>query len=368
MYGGRRTGTAISLLCGVLAVALMAPLAGAGPPLPTRIDDAEDCGQPVPDGVAVRNVNDDGQTISLDVLVLLDGVPIERGHEVMTKTAEAYAPLDISLDYRFEEVAFEPEEPATDTSRSKSDSMVLLEDAKKWTLGARPADADAVYVLTAKNIPEAAGRADCIGGVRYPQRAFAVGEDLPYEGFDGLFYKNGTAKIVGHEIGHLMGAHHHYANCAQGTPGAVEEVGPTPCTLMFNFVDFMSLIFNNLEGSVVRGYALKHAAGGPDTDRIASSAVALTFENGIARGRVSSSAAACRNDSEIRLQRYAEERLPQDEDWVDHATGTVHAGAFRIKAPGTSGTLRALLPEQTFEDAQGSLVCAQASSAPRQVP
>lgn len=369
MGGRRRAGISISLLSGVLAVALAAPFAAAGSrPGAAFIDDAEDCLEPVPDGVALPGVNDDGQTISLDVLVLLDGVTVARGHEVMKKTAEAYAPLDISLDYRFEQVAFEPDEPGDATTPPASESERLLMDAKQWTLGARPADADVVYVLTDKDVSDAAGRADCIGGVRYPEFAFAVGENYRYEDLAGLFYKFGTAKITAHEIGHLMGAHHHYANCAEGSPGAVAEGGPTPCSLMFNFIDFISLIFNNLEGSVVRGHALQYAAAGPDADRVPSSSVAVTFANGWARGTVSSPAAACRSGSEIRLQRYTDEPDPASSEWVDVATGRTRAGAFKIKARGVSGQLRAFLPEQSFEDAEGSLVCAQAASAPFEAP
>ncbi|HEV2756581.1 MAG TPA: M12 family metallo-peptidase [Actinomycetota bacterium] len=364
MGGKRRAGIAISLVGGALAIALAAPFASAGSAAVPLVDDAEDCLEPVPDGVAVPGVNDDGQPISLDVLVLLDGVPVERGHEVMKKTSEAYAPLDISLDYRFEHVAFEPEEPETETSPPASTSTRLLAEIKKWTFGERPADTDVVYLLTTKDLSDAAGRADCIGGVRYPGRAFAVGEDYRYEDLAGLFYKNGTAKIAGHEIGHLMGAHHHYANCAEGSPGAVEEGGPTPCSLMTNFVDFMSLIFNNLEGSVVRGHAAQFATAGPDADRIASSSVTFTFESGVARGTVSSSAATCRGRAEIRLQRYTDELEFVDQEWADVATGRVRNGKFKINAPGASGQLRAFYPEQSFEDAQGGIVCAQAASAP----
>jgi hypothetical protein len=361
--GGRRRTLATSLLLGVLALALVPAFASARPPAGPLVDDAEDCLEPVPDGVALP-VNDDGQKISLDVLVLLDGVTLERGHEVMEKAAEAYTPLDVSLDYRFEQVAFEPDTPETATAPAASDSDRLLLDAKKWTLGNRPADTDVVYVLTAKDISDAAGRADCIGGVRFPDGAFAIGENYRSEDLLGVFYKNATAKIAGHEIGHLMGAHHHYANCAEGTPGAVAETGPTPCSLMVNYIDFMSLIFNNLEGSVVRGHAAKWAVGGPDADRIATSTVAFTFSKGVARGTVSSPEGECRDGSEIRIQRYAHEREFVDQEWVDVASGRTRAGRFKVKAPGVTGTLRAFLPEQELEDGQGDLVCAQAASAP----
>ncbi|MDQ3957582.1 MAG: hypothetical protein M3273_04585 [Actinomycetota bacterium] len=365
----RRVAVAGLAAAALLSSALAAPFASATAPRrgPAWIDDAEDCLEGVPAAASVTDVTDDGQRISLDALVLLDGVPVERGREVMKKAEEAYAPLRISLDVRYEEVAFAPEEPGDGTAPPASPSLRLLEDAKRWTFGARPADTDVVYVLTHKDISDAAGRADCIGGVRYPEFAFAVGEDFRHENLAGIFYKFGTAKIAGHEIGHLMGAHHHYANCAEGTPGAVNEQGPTPCSLMFNFIDFMSLIFNNLEGSVVRGHAIEFASRGPDADRVGSSAVELRVESGIARGTIASQEPSCRDRSEVRLQRYTSERPYEEQEWVDVAAGMARRGAFRINASGISGELRAFVPEQTFEDAEGEILCAQAASRPVEV-
>ncbi len=96
-----------------------------------------------------------------------------------------------------------------------------------------------------------------------PDSAFAVGEDFtPDEsadlGFTALA-RNLTAKVAAHEVGHLMGGHHHYANCAEGL---LSEVGSelSPCTLMFNAVDASSLNFSSLNGLVVRGHGEAYAA------------------------------------------------------------------------------------------------------------
>ncbi len=60
-----------------------------------------------------------------------------------------------------------------------------------------------------------AGVAYCIGGVRYADTAFAIGEgSSPWE--TTLDDKTFSAKIAAHEIGHVMGAHHHYGNCVEG--------------------------------------------------------------------------------------------------------------------------------------------------------
>ena len=67
--------------------------------------------------------------------------------------------------------------------------------------------------------------------------------------------------MLGHEIGHLLGAHHEYGNCVQGI--GVEDVTnrePAACTLMMSFVDFQSLRFGAIDGSVIRGHAESYAA------------------------------------------------------------------------------------------------------------
>ena len=344
----------------VVALPTFSPAAAGG--LGPFLDDEEDCLEPVPAAVSATGVTDKGQTISLDVLVLLDGVTLERGQEVIKKAAEAYAPLEITLDARYETVAFKPEDAGEgDTPIPSSRSTRLLEDMKKWTLGTRPADVDVVYLLTEKDLSDAAGRADCIGGVRYAEAAFAVGENYRAEDLLGVFYKNGTAKIAAHEIGHLMGAHHHYANCAEGTPGAIEEVGPTPCSLMFNYIDFLSLRFSSLEGAAVRGHAIEFASMGPDSQAVRSRAIALTIDRKFAIGAVDSSDPACEAKVEVRIQRYASERIYDDQEWVDVAAGKSRRdGSFKVKFPLTAGQYRTFAPEHEV----GKTVCAQGASAP----
>lgn len=330
------------------------------------VDEEEDCLELVPAATSVTDVTDTGQTISLDVLVLLDGVDPARGQEVIKKAAEAYGPLKITLDARYETVAFKPEDPGTgDTPVPSSTSTRLLEDMKKWTFGSRPADVDVVYLLTEKDLSDAAGRADCIGGVRYPDAAFAVGEDYRFEDLLLVFYKNATAKIAAHEIGHLMGAHHHYANCAEGAPGAVEEVGPTPCSLMFNFIDFLSLRFSVLEGAVVRGHAIEFASLGPDSQAIRSRQVVLSIEAGAATGAVDSSDSFCESKVDVRIQRYESDKPYEEQTWADVAAGkTRRDGTFKVKLPVVGGQYRAFSPEQAVGTGDEKIVCAQGASAP----
>ena len=69
-----------------------------------------------------------------------------------------------------------------------------------------------------------------------------------------------AAEVISHEIGHLMGAHHHYANCVEGNLSSDGPGDLSPCTLMFNSVNNASLSFSSVEGAVVRGHAVNYAA------------------------------------------------------------------------------------------------------------
>jgi hypothetical protein len=232
-------------------------VARASRDVPTEATDPVSCLEPVPAAIGVAGVTDSGQRVSLDVAVLLDGVDLGLANQIMTKAAESYAPLKVDLNVvSYRSVAFTGTEGAG-----------IIQQAKTYYGGKRPAGSDLVYVLTSKDITDAgdtglAGLADCIGGVRFPTRAFAVGEAVGIEPFTAgpfIFEVDAHPEIAAHEMGHLMGAHHHYANCVEGTlQGEVTDV--SPCTLMFNFVDFQSLNFSTLNGTVVRGHAVQYAS------------------------------------------------------------------------------------------------------------
>jgi reprolysin-like metallo-peptidase family M12B len=220
------------------------------------IDVVRECLEPVPASVSTNFL----LNVELKTMVLLDGVTRERAQQVMSTAASSYAPLNISLTWRFRDVAF-----ATD------DADALIQGAKDLFGGKRPKNFDLVYVMTTKDIQlggdtAVAGLADCIGGVRYPETAFAVGEDFGAAEDAGrplgpfVHTVNGSSIVVAHELGHLMGGHHHYGNCVEGiTLLDLLKLELTPCTLMFNAVNFASLPFSTLNSTVVRGHALDYA-------------------------------------------------------------------------------------------------------------
>ncbi|HVF53697.1 MAG TPA: zinc-dependent metalloprotease family protein [Actinomycetota bacterium] len=239
-------------------------------PIGSPLDDPEhDCFEPVPASVSVTNVTDGGQTVSLEILVLLDGITPKRGRSVMKTMAESYTPLAIELVSSYRKVSFAHDgivETTPGAPVPTGDAPRLMQDAKDLLGGVRPDGIDVVLILTNKDIfyvdgePQygLAGQADCIGGVRYDDHAFAVSEGVSWweETASDEFL---TGKIAAHEVGHLMGAHHHYGNCGEGDQHP--EGSDSYCTVMFpSLINYMARNFSTLEGTVVRGHAVDFAS------------------------------------------------------------------------------------------------------------
>ena len=226
------------------------------------LDDVADCTEAVPAAAGASGVTDAGQKIELSVALLLDGTDAARATEVMNKAREAYAPLGIELTLLSQRKV----------TIQSSDSLQILEEAKALSGGVPPAGADLVAVFTSKQMQSGAGgastvigQADCIGGIRFPAHSFAVVTDVadiePLQVAPGFYLDmDATAETMAHEIGHLMGAQHHYANCVEGNTTSAGAGDVSPCTLMFPAVDGESLQFGALEGLVVRGHAVDYAA------------------------------------------------------------------------------------------------------------
>lgn len=229
---------------------------------PFANDVVDDCLEPVPESASISGATDDGKVISLEVLVLLDGITLRRGKRVMTDAARSYEPLDILLRPTFRSVA---KQSAFWAFNNSGEYHEMEEAARDAVGGQRPQGFDLVYVMTNKDLhsqgdSSIAGFAFCIGGVRYPEMAFAVGEGAsPWEYLinDETF----SAKIAAHEIGHLLGAHHHYGNCIEGDRSTAGGGEPSICTVMWTIdVAYVALNFGTLEATVIRGHAVDFAA------------------------------------------------------------------------------------------------------------
>lgn len=262
----------LGVVAGTLLLVFAAGSAVARPALGTqqyqdgpRTDEEQDCDEFVPaeESVTVDGITDDGRMLSVAVLTILDDVPLAVGQEAMATAAGAYREWNIDLEVTYSETSFAPEEFAPEEmeeGRPAISTDALVAASKTWVGGSRPEGIDIVYTISSKFLTDAAGFADCIGGVRWADRAFAVGEVADELNLGLNFYVDGTGKIAAHEIGHLLGAHHHYANCVEGaSTDIVRDLNPAPCTVMFNYSDFQSAHFGTLEATVIRGHVLAFA-------------------------------------------------------------------------------------------------------------
>lgn len=231
------------------------------------LDDPEhDCLEPVPESAGVSGVSDEGQTVKLEVLVLLDRVPKARARAVMERLGETYAPLDVEVVVTaYRRISVPGDRPRPGGKRPAAEDHALFAAMKKAVGGERPEGSDAVHLLTSKDAYYMnggepayglAGVADCIGGIRYDDHAFSFSEGIGE--YDEL--RDDMAGIIAaHEIGHVMGAHHHYGNCGEGSPFMQQSA--TPCTVMFPaFIALNAGNFGTLEGAVVRGHAVDFAS------------------------------------------------------------------------------------------------------------
>jgi hypothetical protein len=345
---GTRTAT-LTCVCAALAALLVAPHALARPTGSGRpagyIDDAEDCIEAVPAATSVYGVEDDGAEVVLDVHVVLDDLHLEWGQRMVEFAAEPFADVGVRVDPTFEEVHFEASGELADGTPT-IDPIALIEKTRAHTGGIRPYGADVVYTFTSKELVSSgafgssvAGQADCIGGVRYAHRAFAVGETGLEDRDDWSKY---GGKIAAHEVAHLLGAHHHYANCAEGDPEGIRQ-DLTPCTLMFNDVFFISLRLSTIEAAAVRGHALGYANDTPTGPLpVAERAVWLSRSRKLLEGTVTSSAGGCVDAVQVVVaQRRGKtwetlEEVTTDE-WGEFAVPIDAPGRLRATAPSTRG-------------------------------
>lgn len=251
----RRLAAILMVVMGLIA----APYATASDHDLLVFDEEEECefvDTLAPDGLSTGALEDDGRSIDLDVLVLLDGVARTDARAVMEEIAPMYDALDIEVVPRFRRIVVE----ATGTNAQGNewiDSQELIDISKEMVGGERPPGSDLVYTITSKDLDGfTAGRADCIEGIKWPTSAFAVGRHYPPDYGSEIgpltFQRGYSATVAAHEIGHLLAAEHHEATCPDGSDLQPTDDALGVCTVMFPDIFFVGSRFGVVETAVIR--------------------------------------------------------------------------------------------------------------------
>ncbi|HVF04046.1 MAG TPA: zinc-dependent metalloprotease family protein [Frankiaceae bacterium] len=264
----------VVLAAALCAVVAAATAGAAGPrraprPVSATFDDPQACLEAAPAAASLPGVTDDGGTVSLDVLAVVDGLSRRQAAAVLATAARAFEPFRVRLTPRYRTVSFAADgqhvPPGMKAEVPTADERRLFTELIEHVGGARPEGIDVVVLLTNKDIwyPEnngerqysSGGVAFCIGGVRFADKAFAIAEAWRTFPEDPVY----AGKVAAHEIGHLMGAHHHYSNCVEGD-GKEQRGVPGVCTVMEgSLTRFFSLRFGTVESAVIRGHAVRFA-------------------------------------------------------------------------------------------------------------
>lgn len=140
------------------------------------------------------------------------------------------------------------------------DGSAILASLRNWyETNKAGVQRDAVLMLWGKDVAgSVAGQANCLGAIGDVGESYAWAEaqDDPLDFFGLQGFTDIHVKVAAHELAHLFSAHHHYANCVEGTAFAW---GPddflAACTLMINDVGLSSLEFSEVNRLAVRGWA-----------------------------------------------------------------------------------------------------------------
>ncbi len=194
---------------------------------------------------------DTSDRLPIELRVLVDPADHELAIGYIADTVAAYDRINVAMKVSWDVVPIP-------TPRSTDPRVDMFAFMRARYHGKRPKGVDVVYLMTRF---WAGGFADCIGGVRDDVHSFALGSvDYATEGVVPAPFTN-EGYIAAHEIGHLLGAHHHYSSCAEAHPSAGLRGEPGPCTVMTPLAHTMTGTFSTLETAFIRDYVRKYARG-----------------------------------------------------------------------------------------------------------
>jgi hypothetical protein len=248
--------------------------------LPIELSEEDECGGFVPHlPLAVTR-----KTITANIVIALDGVSLAKAKDIVAKGSAPYGPglvPQLSPDVQINVVAYHD---LTGVLKGDVVSGFVVEDEpsgddlmsqliRYYRTNHPNLKRHHVHLLTNKDVAAellpgqkeyaVAGIANCIGGVG-TKNAYAITEvgTFPEIAIGPLTaYRDVEAKNFAHEMGHVFGGHHHYAECVSSAAAALAASSVDVCSVMFNSLDFNSLHFSAAEAAAIRGYVEAHIAG-----------------------------------------------------------------------------------------------------------
>lgn len=181
--------------------------------------------------------------LPLRVRVLVEQQDVALARSFMANAVRAYRKINVRLVLTWDTP--KTFRAPTDLDGRFASSQSLFDAMRRRYGGERPPGVDAVYLLT-RQTPQA--QANCIGGILRPDLAFALS---PIADPDGTVFSTKRLPLLPiHELGHLMGARHEDANCAESV--AATASGQPGCTIMFPSSGVITPTFSILETAFIR--------------------------------------------------------------------------------------------------------------------
>lgn len=209
---------------------------------------------------------DTGQRLTLKPLILVDqgapgAVDAAQAQTSMDRVIAAYDVIGITVVPEFRTVTLAT--PAD--AEGFYDKDQIFDEVRALLGGGVPAGFDLGHIMTTKDISGAAGYADCVGGIRSRRNAFSIAEEIPgkppnlIRGVPAPVWPwTEEGYISTHEIGHLLGGNHDYANCVEGVAD-MSGAARGPCTVMHANLN-ITFAFSTLNRITIREYAIRFAA------------------------------------------------------------------------------------------------------------
>jgi hypothetical protein len=272
-------GRVLALLLFVLAgwLPFAAPPVAADDGLPIDMADADECFG----GVPHLPLDPTRGTITSNIVIARDGVSEKTARSLMAKIGKIYAPTAaahpvLTPNVKFKIVAVHDLTKVLKgrtvsgfiTESKPKDSDLMSQLIRYYNTKYPKLKRHHVHLFTDRNLTQEpvgdiiAGIANCIGGIgtKYGYSIGEVGLTPPLDVGPLRAYTNVDVKVSAHEIGHVFGAHHHYADCVETLPDAILNSTTDFCTLMTNAADFAGSKFGVVETMAVRGFAEAHIA------------------------------------------------------------------------------------------------------------